>query len=245
MKQLLFKFITPILFFSFLSCQISKKAETGLSDIYFIPTIHKLHQINQMYNYDSVRAIVQRINPDIIAVEIRNIDINEDTTVLKNTYPQEFVMMRKYFPNKKIVGFDWWSKDIETTKASDLPKNYFQNVPKAKQLKLLENDSINSEKMMTCMQYQKKRASIVQKMSLEQILESKDGEWVREYYACIKKQFKDTPYYGIYSFAEERDQHILKNIQNIIKKNKGKRVLILTGDDHFQMLRDKFPNKQL
>lgn len=243
MRLLPFGIILPILLI--LSCQTTKKMSNYESDVYFIPTIHKFHITNPKYSYDSVRAIVQRINPDVIAVEIRDIDIDEDTTVLNNTYPHEFVMIKKYFPNKKIVGFDWWSKDIETTKASDLPQNYFQNMPKAKQSKLLENDSINRKKMMICMQYQKERAPIIQKMSLKQTLASNDGALVKSYYDCLKMQLEGTPYYDSFVKAsEERNLMMLKNIKRIIGENKHKRILILTGDDHFQLLKDKFPNKQ-
>lgn len=245
MRQLFLRITILILFYPILSCQAAKKTDTSESEVYFIPTIHKFHKSNQKYSYESLCAIVQKINPDIIAVEIRDIDINEDTTVLNKTYPHEFVMMKRYFPTKKIVGFDWWSKDIETIKASDLPQNYFQNTAKAKQSKLLESDSINRKKMMVCMQYQKERAPIIQNMSLEQILTSNDGELVKSYYDCLDKQLKGTPYYDSFVKAsDERNVMILKNIKKIIRENKGKRILILTGDDHFQLLKDKFPNKQ-
>lgn len=245
MKKIILSNTLLILLITVFSCSAAEKAANKHNnEVYFIPTLHKYHKINQYYNYDSVRSIVQQINPDIIAVEIRNIDINEDSVNLLKIYPYEFVMMKKCFPTKTIVGFDWWEKEVENIKATDLAEDYFSKVPKRKQMKLLEKDSLNRMKMMVCMEFQKKREPIIRNSSLKQILESNDGELVKQYYQCIHEQLQGTPYSSIAEFDEQRDKMILENINQIITNNVGKRIVILTGDDHFQMLRDQFKNKQ-
>ncbi|HYK54919.1 MAG TPA: hypothetical protein VEV15_00445, partial [Flavisolibacter sp.] len=62
-----------------------------------IPTLHGLHKTNKLYNYDSLKATVARLHPDVIAVEIRAEDVASDTAYLKKNYPYEMWMMRYWF----------------------------------------------------------------------------------------------------------------------------------------------------
>ena len=80
--------------------------------VYVIPVLHGMHKTNQQYTYDSIRAMVERLNPDVIAVEIRAEDIDSDTAYLKQNYPLEMWMMRYWFPSATIAGFDWLGKDL-------------------------------------------------------------------------------------------------------------------------------------
>ena len=245
MNKSFFYIIVPAVLIFMFSCRVTKQAVNSQDNVYFIPTLHRIHQKNQFYNYDTLLSIVQRIHPDVIAVEVRQVDMDEDTSFLAKNYPHEFVMMKKYFPDKKIVGFDWWGEDIENTKTADLPKDYFENMPRTRQQKLLDKDSITSNKLKVCWQYQKERFSLIKDMSLSQILSSRDGELVQLFYDSLRKQLTGTPYYdGLVKTSDDRNQKILENILQIIKENKHKRIVILTGDDHFQLLKDKFPNKQ-
>ncbi|HLN74002.1 MAG TPA: hypothetical protein VK205_11955, partial [Prolixibacteraceae bacterium] len=90
-----------IMLISMWSCSTLQKK------VYFIPTLHGLHQANQSYSYDSLKQLINHLNPDIIAVEIRQEDINGDSLYLSKNYPYEMRMMKYWFPNTKIVGFDW------------------------------------------------------------------------------------------------------------------------------------------
>lgn len=240
-----FSNIIYLLFFSLnvISCggiQDSVSNDT----VYFIPTLHKYHQQNDNYNYDSLTNIISRINPDIIAVEVRNIDISEDSTLLSKFYPHEFVMMKTQFPEKTIVGFDWWASHAEGVKVSEIPQNFFADLPSKKQWKQLQQDSLTLKKLAGCFELQKERVELIKNLSLNQFLKSKDGELVIDYYKCLKENLQDTPYDEVVKSTEERDRKILENIKTIIAQNRNKKIIILAGDDHFQMLKDKFKNRQ-
>lgn len=96
--------------------------------------------------------------------------------------------------------------------------------------------------MDICNSRWKERANIFRTYSLKQLLESEDEIIVNDYYNCLNIQFKGTPYEPIFNFFKERDQHIIYNIRNILKQNKNARIVILTGDDHYQMLKDSIPH---
>lgn len=208
---------------------------TNKGEVYFIPTIHKFHQTNPNYSYDSLKTIVAELNPDIIAVEIRPEDLGQDLTYLSKSYPDEMIMMSSWFPDIKIVGFDWHGEDFE---GKLIPDNYENIHP----LKLLEQqlnqDSLYKDRVALCDAHTEERMNIINTSTLRQLLESADGEIVKEYYHCLEVQFKGTPYEYLYKFSMERDEYILANINNIIKENPDKRIVILTGDDHYQMLKD-------
>ena len=215
---------------------------TNKGEVYFIPTIHKFHQTNPNYSYDSLKTIVARLNPDIIAVEIRPEDLGQDLTYLSKSYPHEMIMMTSWFPDIKIVGFDWYGDDVEGKLISD---DYWNINP----LKLLEQqldqDFLYKDRVALCDARKEERLNILNTSTLEQLLKSADAEIVKEHYHCLEIQFKGTPYEYLYKFSKERDEHILANINNIIKKNSDKRIVILTGDDHYQMLKDKFVHKPI
>lgn len=217
-----------------ISCYKSDKNE-----VYFIPTLHGSHQINRNYSYDSLKAVIVRLNPDIIAVEIRPEDLNQDSLYLSKSYPYEMVNAKYWFPNKKIVGFDWYGEDVE---GKLIPDNYWENNPMKKLQQQLSKDSLYKEKLDICNSRWKERANIFRTYSLKQLLESEDEIIVNDYYNCLNIQFKGTPYEPIFNFFKERDQHIIYNIRNILKQNKNARIVILTGDDHYQMLKDSIPH---
>ncbi|MDR2911551.1 MAG: carboxypeptidase-like regulatory domain-containing protein [Bacteroidales bacterium] len=236
-KQIL---LSALIFVSVFSA-FAQSANTN-GEVYFIPTLHGAHQVNSNYNYDSLKAIIARLNPEIIAVEIRSEDLEQDTLYLQKSYPDEMINMKKWFPDAVIVGFDWLGKDIE---GKLIPDNYFQKTLVKKLEKQLNQDSLYSDKFALCNSRWKERSKIFRTHSLKQLLESEDGEIVKNYYRCLNIQAQGTPYEPIADFYAERDRHILANIRKIIAQHGNRRIVIVTGDDHYQMLKDSIPHNSI
>lgn len=232
MKHLLSLLLVAILF---VSC-------TAKTEVYFIPTIHQAHRINPNYNYDSLKAIVAGLHPDVIAVEIRPEDMGREANFFLRNYPEEMWRMKEWFPQTAVAGFDWFGKDIE---GQITPDNYWETNP----VKLLEQqlgqDTVYTAKMRLCDQRMEERMQILMTSTLEQLLKSTDAEIVAETYACMKEQLKGSPYEKIMEQSVQRNEHILANINKIIADNKGKRIIILTGNDHYQLLKDRLPHNPL
>ena len=104
------------------------KAQSEIN-VYVIPALHGLHQKNKNYNYDSLYAVIKKINPDYIIVEIRQEDMGQDTAYLKKNYPTEMWIMRYWFRNKKHFGMDWLGKEIE---GKPIPENYWEETAEIK-----------------------------------------------------------------------------------------------------------------
>lgn len=204
------------------------------SKVVLIPTIHSLHKSNDLYTYDSLKAVAKRINPDVIVVEIRSIEVNGDTNYLKKNYPYEMWMMRYWFPQATIEGFDWLGKELE---GKPIPAAYWQEQSEIKRLeRQLDKDSVYGRKFSACQQYTQKRLPILKNKSLHGILRSEDGLLVKNYYDCMKQQLKGSIYQKLPDFYMERNRQMDIRLKSILQKYPDKMVVVLTGDDHYPYL---------
>ncbi len=203
-------------------------------NIVLIPTIHQLHNLNPKYNYDSLRALVSDFNPSVIAVEIRNEDMKCDTDYLKRNYPQEMWRMRYWFPNATIIGFDWLGADIE---GRLIPENYWKEQSEIKKWeKLLNVDTFWNSKTEECDRFTKQRIVLLQSLSLSQLLKSNDSALTVGYYNCLGEKLIGSVHYRILDFYNLRNKQMAGNLEKIIRRYPGKRLMILTGDDHYPFL---------
>ena len=211
--------------------------------VYFIPTIHNLHKVNDSYNYGSLKQIVSALNPDIIAVEIRPEDIQQDSVYLSKNYPSEMRMMKYWFPKSKIAGFDWLGSDIE---GQLIPSNYWSEISLIKQYeKELNADSLFSRQTAACDSFTNQRLEILKNFSLKDLLKSPDAALTKQFYQCLESKLKGSIHERVLSFYDLRNAELLENIERIIAENKDKTIVILTGDDHFVSLKDKFQHEAL
>lgn len=213
------------------------------SNIYFIPTIHGLHNVNKNYSYDSLKKIVSDLKPEIIAVEIRPEDIDQDTNYLGKNYPLEMRMMKYWFPGTKVVGFDWLGSDIE---GREIPSNYWKEISSIKKFeRALDEDSFFNKKVSFCDTFSNQRLALLQTLSLPGLLSSKDSLLTTQYYQCLEEMLQGSIHERVLKFYELRNEKMLNHINEIIRKHKNKRIVILTGDDHFIYLKNKFKNDKL
>ena len=212
----------------------------GSAQIRLIPTIHGLHKTNEQYNYDSLKLILKSFQPDIILVEIRDEDKDADSAYLAANYPFEMRMMRTWFPNTELRGFDWLGDDIE---GKTIPANYWKTISPIKQWeKALQADTVYAKKLEDCEQYSEQRMKILKNSSLSGILNSNDRRLTLQYYECLHERLKGSVHERILEFYDMRNRKMLENIHKIVVANKNKRIIVLTGDDHFAYLYGKIEN---
>lgn len=229
----------PVFFVILISLWSCKSPQ---NNVYFIPTLHGIHKVNENYTYDSLKQIISRINPDLIAVEIRQEDIARDSAYLGKNYPYEMRMMKYWFPGTPIVGFDWLGHDIE---GKSIPDNYWKEISAVKKMERdLNADSVFAEKCTTCDTFKIQRIELLKNLSLQEILKSRDSLLTKQFYECLAEQLKGSKYEQLLTFYDTRNDKILANIKNIIMMNKYKRIVIVTGDDHYIYLKDKFPHEK-
>lgn len=204
--------------------------------VIIIPTLHSLHKSNALYNYDSIQSTIKKINPDVIVVEMRSMDVGEDTNYQKRNYPYEMWMMRYWFPVKTVEGFDWLGEELQ---GKQIPVRYWQDASRIKYLeKRLHIDSVYTEKLKPCELYTNERLKILKNSSLPQLLRSNDVILTKEYYDCLTQKLQGSDYEEISSFYDQRNQKMQENLGALIKKYSNKKIVVLTGDDHYPYLMD-------
>lgn len=213
------------------------------ADVYLIPVLHGLHKTNPHYNYESLRAVIDSLNPEIIAVELRPEDITQDTMYLKRNYPKEMWMMQYWFPEKEIAGIDWLGPDIEGT---PIPEKYWSETAEIKNLeRKLAADSLYNHKIQQCYTFQEKRMRLLKNLSLIDLLKSHEAALTLQQYACYEETLHGSPYEGITAFYLKRNQKLLENIETLRHANPTKTIVVLTGADHYAWLLDKLAHKPL
>ena len=194
-------------------------------------TIHGVHKANPSYSYADLTAFIERYNPDIIGVEIRNEDIDSSVTYLKRNYPLEmYTCIGKYKHSKVIYGIDWLGKDLE---GAAIPSNYWTEVCQLKVLeRQLSKDSTMLKPMAALDSINELRMQHVLKNNLYELNGGAYDSLNGLYYQKLEAILGNTPYRELVQFYKDRDTKIADNIERIVRNNPGKRILILTGIDH-------------
>jgi hypothetical protein len=231
-----------IVIFSFLIYPlISGVAQEKISEVLIISTIHGAHKVNPTYSYDSLFKFIEKFNPDIIGVEIREEDIDSSFTYLKNNYPYEMYECIKNYPSKNVLGFDWLGTEL---KGKAIPENYWKNSSAIKKLqKKLNTDSTILQKLSILDIIKEEKNKLAMKASL---LELNDGRYDlinHIYYEQLKALLQDTDFIALSDFYQQRDEHIAQNILEIIRNNKGKQMIFLIGADHRDYTLKKVSNE--
>ncbi|MCK9220943.1 MAG: DUF5694 domain-containing protein [Bacteroidales bacterium] len=201
----------------------NKILSTDTTKVLVVGTIHGNHEANKFYSYQDVVNILATYKPDAICVEI------PQSYFRSRSYLKEMVLATIYGTEKSIPVYpiDWWSPGNDRAINREYVKTA-EYKEKEKQYYALE-----------------KTDSIMQRFyakyeSLEKVWNSNqkgsdffNGEeynsYIREMYSINMKVFGDGPMNLHYL---TRNNHMLSLIDSVITKNRGKRVIVLTGAEH-------------
>lgn len=229
--------IFPLLIYQLIS-GISQEKK---SEVVIISTIHGAHKTNPNYSYDSLFNFIEKFNPDVIGVEIRKEDIDSSVTYLKNNYPYEMYECIKKYPSKNVLGFDWLGKELE---GKAIPVNYWKDISAIKKLQQkLNTDSTVLQKLSILDIIKEKKNKLALNASLPELNDGRYDLINHIYYEQLNALLQATEYISLSEFYQQRDEHIAQNILEIIKQNKGKRMIFLIGADHRDYTLKKVSNE--
>lgn len=192
-------------------------------------TIHGLHKQNPKYTYEDLFEIINKYNPDVIGVEIRELDIDSSFSYLSKNYPYEMYTIKHQYYNKDIHGFDWLGKDIE---GQGIPRDYWQQFYFKKLDAELDKDTLVAKKLKLAFDLKKIKLSMLLSCNSEELDDGRYDAVNKAYYLEMERVLRGTKYEKLMKFYRHRNEKIIENIKAIIKNNPGKRVLFLTGADH-------------
>lgn len=206
------------------------------TELLILPTIHAGHKKNLSYNFEHLRTIIKNFKPDIIALEIRPEDLDRDTSYLHKFYNPEMVMFRNEFPEAKKVGIDYMGSDVV---GKPLPESFLKDTIVEFGKFRLMNQKLMRDTAIVKARVEKglpdlisKRSKMMGSLGANQLMDGKYDALTEEFTIAQTKILRNTPYQYYDDFQVMRDQRIADNIKAIALKNKGKRILVLTGANH-------------
>ena len=212
------------------------------SKVMVVPTIHGAHERNTNYTYEDLFALIRKYDPDVIGIEIRPEDMQENNDYLDPFYPAEMMMVKDSFPDK-VVGLDFYGESVrgklmDPDKITDTTTELGRFIQVQREM---ASDSILQE------QYRKtdipKLAEEQRRMALNySVNEFMKGEYdsiTERYYRILDSLLKNTAYeQGFTELNTQRDVEITRNSLKLVRNNPGEKVLILVGANHRSRLVD-------
>ena len=217
-----------------------------------LPTVHTTHAKNPKYSFAHVMKIVENFKPDIIAVEIRPEDMDMDSTFLKQFYQPEMIMAKYAFPGIPKYGIDDQGKDL-WGKHISLEFNKDTTTDRARSSavgRLMNRDTAiaNAIKRLGLPAMAAKRNTMMATLSANELMDGSYDAITNEYFTKLQSLVANTPYASSPAYTSYRDQKLSINIAEIVKKNPGKRIVVLSGANHhnwYVINMSKMPNVTL
>jgi hypothetical protein len=213
------------------------------TELLLLPTIHGGHKNNAKYSFDHVTRIITNFKPDIIAVEIRPEDMDQDTSYLKKFYQPEMIMAKIGFPEIKKAGVDFMGSEINGKHLSDdFSVDTVGEMGRFRVMnqRLMKDSAIVRARIAKGMvRLKAKQGEFMANLSANEMLSSYD-KVTEEYSQAQTAVLTNTPYEYYDRFSIMRDQKIADNISEIVRNNPGKRIIVLSGANHHNRLAAAF-----
>lgn len=218
--------------------QLIQPVQTNSCDneVLVLSTIHGVHATNPNYTYDSLFHFIENYQPDIICIEVRSIDIAQDSNYLAQNYPFEMHSVIQRFKNRQVIGIDWLGSDIE---GKAIPTDYWTKQAKIKKaLKKLNQDSLILSQLKPLESLASKKMNLIKNCTLQELCAGKYDSLNSLYYMQMNSILKNSIHAEIPKFYAERDLRIAQNVESIVNASTNQRILILVGADHRSFLLD-------
>lgn len=201
-----------------------------MNKVYLIGSLHWLHQNNKNYGFEDIYEYVRKINPDVIAVEIREEDLSLNRESLDKMYPKEMVdTLTEHKDDKIVEGFDWLGNEVV---GKSIPEEYFKESNYAVLGRELMQDEKYSKVLKTLNIVDTKKSEMLKNGDIKKVHHEFYDYAVEMSREQFKDYFEDTKYIDILNFDLDRNENINKNIIKIVQKHEDKTILVITGRDH-------------
>lgn len=204
------------------------------SELLVVGTIHQNHENNPNYSYQDVLNILNTYNADVICVEI------PDFYFRRQAYLKEMMLASIYGfeHNKKVYPVDWFqlSGDARTERAEYMKTDsYILNESKEKERR--ENSEIIKD-------FEEKHRDddyIIKNNSYSFFNGKEYNDYIRENYNIMISVYGDSP---MNLYSEKRNAQMVSFIDEVIRENKNKKIIVLAGAEHKYYFDDFFSKQE-
>ncbi len=213
------------------------------TELLLLPTIHGAHKKNVRYSFDHVNRIITNFKPDVIAVEIRPEDMDQDTSYLKKFYQPEMIMAKNGFPGIKKAGVDFLGSEVKGKHLDDdFSVDTVGEMGRFRMMnqRLMKDSAIvKARRAKGMVRLKAKQNELMASLSANEMLSGYDTV-TQEYSQAQTAVLTNTPYQYYDWFSIMRDQKIADNVSEIVRNNPGKRIIVLSGANHHNRLAAAF-----
>ncbi len=197
-----------------------------------VATMHGAHADNPRYSYDDLYALVDRFEPDLVAVEIRAEDMARGDAYLSRNYPLEMRQLAARHAGH-AAGIDWLGEELE---GRPVPPDYWREQSEIKRLErqLAQETELKSPAMDAA---GARQLAILESATAATL---NDGGYDRasaDYYAAFARMVDGTAYQRLSDFYAERDRRIADNAGRLVAEMLSRdrqpgRAVFVVGADH-------------
>ncbi len=192
-----------------------------------IASLHGAHKDHPAYRYEHLYSAVRDFAPDLVAVEIRQEDLERGEDYLARNYPLEMrELARAWSP--QVRGIDWLGPELE---GRPVPEDWWARRSEITRLqRALEEDPEVSTSQADLVQSE--QMAMVGSASAAELNDGRYDALARAYYNVLARSLAGTPYSALSAFYAERDRRIADNVVRIVAENPGRRIAVIVGADH-------------
>jgi hypothetical protein len=208
------------------------------TQVLLLPTIHDAHKTNTKYSFQDLLKIIENFKPDLIAIEIRPEDMRQhDTVYLKTFYRPDMILVKDKFPAIPKVGIDFLGNDVV---GKPLPLNYRRDTTTENGKANLNNRAIKMDpgfmsayNSSGIAQLENKRLALIASASAQELIDGPFDSYSNLMAAKLDSLRALNPKYAQFQISSSyRDQRLADNVKEVILKNPGKRIIVLSGVNH-------------
>ncbi|MCO5266679.1 MAG: hypothetical protein M9948_12490 [Lentimicrobium sp.] len=200
--------------------------------VFVLGGIHQSHEKAQKYTYERMGEIYQQLKPDILCVETKQKYV-DDASFKETPFDfKKFMIPLALHDSIPIYGIDWW--DIEKgNKWQQLQQKAMNDTSLIPEIRLsggmfsLLNDYFKTRDFAE-----------INSPGITRLWKAKN-EFKYHIYA------QHPEYNFIVAFENERNDHIVRNILEIISANPGKKILVAIGIDHKYYIDKELENQNI
>jgi hypothetical protein len=220
-------FINLLLLLALGSCVAVQNRTQQYAEVLVVGSIHGMHRDHPTYSYVALYDAVRAFKPDAVGVEIRAEDLTRDGAYLKANYPQEMIALAaEYWP--RVFGFDWLGPELE---GRPVPANYWRDESWLKKLEKERSDD-GTYQSAEISRLQKEQLEIARGATPASMNDGRYDAVTLRYYEALEALLRGSRYQRLADFYQARNEAIGRNIEKFVRRNRGRRIAIVTGADH-------------
>ncbi|OFX56972.1 MAG: hypothetical protein A2046_05415 [Bacteroidetes bacterium GWA2_30_7] len=210
----------------------SKSQTNSAGGIFVLGGIHQAHEKAKFYTYKRMGELYKELKPDILLVETQQKYVTDNSFTGTPYDFNKFMIPMALTDKTPIFGIDWWD-DVKGKRWEDLQQILYKDSTLTDEINLFGN------------MFQ----------ILDEYFINKDFKEINSIYITnlwkAKSEFKyhimlqNPAYKFIAEYEQERNDHIVADILEIVKTNPGKKILIAIGIDHKYFIENKLQENNI